>query len=329
MLDVLASSDLDVVRIVGSSAGALNGAAFAAACRAGRREAGAREIVDVWRDEAGFGDVFHLRPRDWLPFRGLADQKKVLGILRDSVKVHPPVRPINLKLIVTTLDGDVDRIGPPPGDPRRGACVDAPAGFDATTYEHVCDFADADFDTDDGLGRVFDAAVASAALPGAFAPYRLPGVGLCIDGGATNNTPIGHALDGELGQRIDAVIVIAPTVELRPPVGDLAGLPLAGHLVDVLINERLYRDLKLAEDLNMALDALDRLVTDGVLDARQLAAVKQALAWQEARRTEIVRIRPLEPVPGDVLSGFWHREQREALIEIGRERAKQVLAAWC
>ena len=329
VLDVLSGADLNVVRIVGSSAGALNGTAFAAACRAGRKRDGASEIVDVWRNDADFGDVFRLRPRDWLPFRGLSDESKVLSLLRDRVKPRPPVAAINLKLIVTSLDGAPARIGPAPGEPPLGGCVGDEGGFDATTHERVCDFADRDFDTDGAIARVFDAAVASAAIPAAFAPYTLADAGACLDGGVTNNTPIGHALDGDLGVKIDSVIVVAPTVELRPPGGATAGLALLSRVIDTLVNERLFRDLQEAEARNVALRALAQLVADGALTADQLVRVQAALGWQDAHVVEIVRIRPLEPLPGDVFSGFRHPEQREAMIEIGRTRAKAVLDVWC
>ena len=29
---------------------------------------------------AGWSDVFHLKPRDWVPFKGLSDQAKLLSL---------------------------------------------------------------------------------------------------------------------------------------------------------------------------------------------------------------------------------------------------------
>src|SRR5262249_11302790 len=148
-----------------------------------------------------------------------------------NIAPSQPVDPaaINLRLIVAALHGCRGTIG------ARAA----------TTFESMRDFTTDDFASAAGLERVFTAAVASAALPLVFAPVEIDGVGPCVDGGAVNNTPMKWALDGPIGDAIDAVVVVSTAVEQRTAAPDLAGLSLlAGHLANMLVEERLYRDLR-------------------------------------------------------------------------------------
>jgi NTE family protein len=311
-LQVLARANVRVARIVAASAGALNGVAIAAGIRAGTFAQMADELVELWANHAGWSDVFHLRPRAWLPFKGLSDQAKLLALLREHVRPATAVHaPINLRIVTAPLAGAIGAIG---GDP-------------ATTYEHVFEYDGAAFDRDDTLAPMFDVAAASASFPGAFAPFELSGIGACIDGGSTNNTPIKYALEDE--PDIEAIIVIAPTVELltaAPDPENRHGVGLLGHVGEILINERLYRDLHDAETVNAQLRRLDALCP-AQLTAAQLAEVKRALGWTQYRVVDVVRIRPLVPLPGSAFSGFRHAGERAEYLELGRQRALAVLHA--
>jgi hypothetical protein len=106
----------------------------------------------------------------------------------------------------------------------------------------------------------------------------------------------------------------------RPPTG----ADLLERLVDVLIHERLYRDLRDAVRVNRRLDALTQLRATGVLDDRQLAAVKQAL--DEPTALEIVQIRPDTELPGNSFSGLFDRKLRERYVDEGRRAAETALA---
>lgn len=308
VLKVLADTDLRVVRIVAASSGALNGTYFASAIRARRPREGAQEIVDLWRDSGGWSDVFRLNLLDILHRRGFSDTSRIRSLLRRSIRpvVSADPAPINLRVIVAPVEGIIGSIGDRP----------------ASTYEHMLEFDGVDFDSAAGLERVFTAAIASSSLPILFTPTHVPGLGDCVDGGAVNNTPIEYALDDPLGQAIDAAIVISPTVALqRFSTRHLHGTRLIGQYIEMLINERLYRDLRHAEQVNATLARLEALQ----LGEGPLAAVKQALGPGHARRLEVVTIRPLEPLPGTTFSGFVRRAQREAYIDIGISRAEQVL----
>lgn len=308
VLQVLADTDLRVVRIVAASSGALSGTYFAAAIRARRTRQAARELAELWRDHGGWQDVLHLSPRGILQRRGFADTSRIRALLRRHIRPVVSADPasINLRLIVSPVAG------------ARGTIGDAPA----TTYEHMLEFDGADFDSQAGLERVFTAAVASSSLPLLFTPTHVPGLGDCVDGGAVNNTPVEYALDDSTGLQIDAAIVVTPTVAVKARgARPLIGGQLLAQYVEMLINERLYRDLRDIERVNRSLARLAALP----LDAGQLAAVKRALGWEHARRLHVVPIRPLAPLPGTTLSGLLHRAERAACIDIGITRAEQVL----
>lgn len=88
-------------------------------------------------------------------------------------------------------------------------------------------------------GRVVDAVMASAAVPGIFPPVRINGQDL-VDGGVANNTPISVAV--HLGAHR---IIVLPTgfacALQRPPVTALAQVL---HALSLLVARQLVRDLE-------------------------------------------------------------------------------------
>jgi NTE family protein len=313
-LQVIAERGIPVRRIVAASSGALNGAVYAAGVRARDERAAAAEMVTLWRDKGDWGDAVHMSLGHFLMGDGIADGKNLLLQLRQHVR--PPRNaeaeraPIDLRILVAPLDG---------GDGAIGTAR-------ATTYERVLAFKDGAFDTRAGLEEVFRAAVASAAFPIVFAPVDVPGVGACLDGGVVNNTPVDYALDGGRDQEVEAVVVISPTPEIVPPhQGPYTGLDLLSQLVDVLINERLYRDLRRAEATNDVLAKLRGVAGARGWDADTVEAIKQTVDLAGKREIPIVRIRPLDTLPGNAFSGFLDRGAREAYLDAGTARAEQVL----
>lgn len=312
VIRALARAGVDIVRIVAASSGALNGTVLAAALRRRDPVAGGETLALLWRDHAEWNEVFHISVRDLVKRDGLSDQKRLIELLHDHVPPSQPADPaeINLRLIVAALHGCRGAIGADP----------------ATTFESVRDFDSADFATTDGLARVFTAAVASAALPMAFAPVEVDALGPCVDGGTVNNTPMKWALDGALGASIDAIVVIATSVAHRVAPPDLDGVfARVGHLISMLIGERLYRDLREAEQVNAALARLDALVQAGAIDAAQLARVKRALGWADRRTVDIIPIRPVAELPGNAFAGFFDADLRREYLDIGYTRGLEVL----
>ena len=88
-------------------------------------------------------------------------------------------------------------------------------------------------------GRVLDAILASAAIPGVLEPVSWEGRAL-MDGGVANNTPISHAV--ELGAERVYVLPTGHACSLdEPPRGALA---MALHAISLLTHRRLIDDIE-------------------------------------------------------------------------------------
>jgi NTE family protein len=314
VIRALADADVKIVRIIASSAGALNGVVLASSVRGKNLRAGAEALHALWRDHATWSEVFHVSLPGLLSRHGISDQKKLIALLEQHMPPSQPDDPadINLRIVVAPLNG-------------RAGSID---GHPATTFESICEFDTTAFASREALADVFAAATASAGLPIVFAPVEVDGLGPCLDGGMVNNTPMKWALDGKVGAEVDAIVVVATSVELATqPAADLGALGMVGHFAEMLIDERLYRDLREAAQVNETIARLDALVDRGVLDAAQRAQVMIALGWTGRRTVEVVQIRPTAALRGTAFSGFFHADIRAEQLEAGFTRGQAVLRA--
>jgi NTE family protein len=302
-LDALIERGVRLSQVVGASSGALNATLLAAGIRAGRARDATQRLIALWRDDARWMRFLHLSLRDLFERSGVSDSKDILQLLGEEVPriATAASSPVRLRIVVAALRGVVREID----------------GRPATTFEGVLSFADRDFDDGAARERIYNAAAASSAFPLLFHPVDVPGLGPCCDGGAVNNTPIQLATQDGL----DEVIVISPYPALFGATPALHGIELASRLVDILIQERVYRDLQLARSTNDDIARVAALVTDGTLSSGQLTAVLRAL---RAKPLRIVTIRPAAELPGNAFAGFLHRDLREEYIDAGRAAALAV-----
>jgi predicted acylesterase/phospholipase RssA len=297
---------LDIRRIAAASSGAVNGAFLASRLRDGSEAAAMPLLEELWIELGEFGRVFDVSPRALAARRGVSTSKKVRRLLETYIPPRAGTRPIDLAIVVTNLDGDVDVVG-----------TDL-----ATTYECCLHFTGDVFDDAGRLDRLYDAVVASAAFPVAFEPAEIQ-LGArhvrCVDGGAVNDTPIKYALGP--GADIERVVVVAsfPRVQKAPPM--LSGMALASHLGDVLVGERLFRDIREAHEVNRALRALERALPIQSLRGRAL----RALGWENKRVVQMLEIRPAEELDGDAFAGFFSKRLREDYVAAGAEAARAAL----
>lgn len=306
--DVKARFGLDFTRVVGASSGALNGTYYAAAIRADDEAFAGRRLAQLWLEHATIGGALDFRLRDVLGEVGLAGVDKLVALLRQEIPPAPGKRPVALRLVVTDSGWHA---------------VPVSSGM-ATTFEQVLDFADADFDAAESLERVYLAAAASAALPFVYAPVTLEVDGRTIrglDGGLVNDTPLDLALSG--APAVDRVFVIVPFPRVRTEPPDLKGLPFAAHVLDIVSEERLLRDLEDAAHVNGVLATLPTLVPDEA----QRAALLDVLGWTGRRVTQVIEIRPDATLPGDALSGFTSRDLRQTYVHAGVDAAQRVIAS--
>lgn len=295
------AAELPICRIIGTSSGALNGALYALGIRAGEEVKAARSLATLWEQSGSWHNALKLDFKEIIERKGLGTAARIRTLMNEAAKGlrSNAGHAIDLQLVTTRLDGDRGSIG-------------AEA---ATTYEHVARFRDSDFDSEGHRARMFETALGSAAFPGMFAPVDVRGIGLCIDGGAVNNTPIRRALgDGT----VERVIVVTAQPLLVPAQGQgLSGLDLVSHFAQILVNERLYRDLRDAESVNHHLAELDALTMAGV-SPEVIAKVKAIFGWKPL---ELVQIRPPDALPGSAFRAFSNESLRREYILAGREAA--------
>jgi NTE family protein len=308
VLEVLAphAERLGVTRVIGASAGALNASLLSIGLRTRSEVQVAQSLVELWSDAATWHNVLELNLRDIWTRTGLATADRVLALLRRASGGLSSLEPrkVSVTLVVTALAGQTKAL----------------QGRPATTFEGALTFADQELDTAPGRERLLQAAVASAAFPGLFAPVDVPGLGPCIDGGAVNNAPVRLALD-EPG--VARIVVVTPEPQSITPPAPLSGVNLVGHIAEILINERVFRDLHTAESVNGYLEKLDALRGDGV-SPEVIERVKGVLGW---RPLELVQIRPERALRGNAFEAFGNHDLRAEYIEAGRSAARDKLRA--
>lgn len=305
-ISVLAKAGLRVRRVVGTSSGALCAAHYARAIRSGTEASAGDELARIWLEEGTLTDGFTVSARGIARLEGISTSAKVLGLLRRHVPPATARVPVDVRLVTTDAAGVSARLAP---------------GREGTTFERVLRYEGTTLDDEPGLESLFSGVAASSALPGAFIPYPLAIDGRpvpCVDGGLTNNTPLKYAIED--APDIDRVFVIVPYPTVLGPPLELRGVSLVAQLVEIMVAERLYRDLREAYSVNATLARLEAEVPDG--EAR--AAALRAFGWSNRRRLEIVEIRPTVPLEGGPFDGFLSRPLREDYVSMGR----QVAESW-
>ena len=203
MLRALYEREVAPDLIVGTSVGAINGAFIASRPPTA---ATAQKLAHVWH-EIGRGQVFPLNPlTGFLGFFGARDHfvsdESLRALIDDNIEfVELEQAPIPFHVIATDLlSGRELRLS---------------------------------------RGDALEAVMASAAIPGVFAPVEWDGRKL-IDGGVSNNAPIAHAI--ELGAERVYVLPTGSACDLPdPPHGALAMLL---HAMSVLVMHRLLVEVE-------------------------------------------------------------------------------------
>jgi predicted acylesterase/phospholipase RssA len=331
VLSELSKRDLSIASVVGTSAGALNAAVYAAGIAYGRTAHAAQVLEELWLEEANWRHVLAPSLIDLVLWRGFSKTWRLEKIVRNALErvaegnaageVTGQAGPrLGLRLIATYLEGQNKKHKENQEQPGKG--VSEP---NMTTYEHAFEFSDQDFMTPEGRDRIAKAATASASFPGLFIPPQLPPApgdehtGHFADGGALNNAPISYALNT---RDADAVIVVSAQPELMPPPESLRGLRLAMHLIDVLVNERLFRDLRRAGRNNVRIEQIEHALQSSHATPEVRDAVLDALGW---RRLEVISVRPAEELPGNAFAGLSCRSLRAGYIESGKAAAQAAL----
>jgi NTE family protein len=207
MLRALYEREIRPDLVVGTSVGAIN-AAFTASRPQVPDTAG--KLAEIWR-WIGRGDVFPLNPvTGFLGFFGARDHLVPDASLRRLLEEHLEFErlqdaAIDLHVIATdVLSGTEMRLS---------------------------------------RGNALEAVMASAAIPGVFAPVPWRGKEL-MDGGVANNAPITHAL--EMGAETVYVLPTGTACDLDEPPHGALGMLL--HSMNLLVMRRLLVEIELLKD---------------------------------------------------------------------------------
>ena len=314
-LSVLAEKGVPVGSVVGTSAGALNAAVFAAGVATGRVKHAARVAEEVWLDHASWSDIVSPSLSELLHGQVPFDAKRIRQMLAEAMgrvldsNVTPDQAPrgdLHLRVVATDLLGHL----------KSEEAVDEPT---QTTFERSFAFTAVDFTSSLGRSRILDCATASATFPLLFAPWKVDGRPY-LDGGAVNNAPISYAIEPFSTRRL--VVVSGQPAEMEPP-SSLGAVGLLPHVVDILINERLFRDLRAARKTNRKLAIVEEALSHPAVPEEVRNQVRSALDWKPL---EIVEIRPLAALDGNAFAGFGSPELRRAYFDEGKRRAESVLS---
>ena len=243
MLRALYERDIAPDLIVGTSAGALNGAYIATRPQATET---ADELADVWR-HLRRGQVFPVNPlTGLLGFLGARDHLVPASGLRRLIERHVECELLEQMPI-----------------PLHVVAVDVTSGEELRL----------------SAGPTLDAVLASAAIPAVLPPVPWDGRAL-MDGGVANNTPISHAI--ELGAERIYVLPTGHACSLdEPPASALAmalhAISLLTHrrLIDDIERHRAdARLIVLPPPCPLGIQPIDfshadQLIERGLCDARQ------------------------------------------------------------
>jgi NTE family protein len=188
MLDALVDAGVSADFVVGSSAGALNGAFFA-----GRPDAsGVRALRTIWEG---------LRGRDIFPFSPIGGLLGALS-LRDHLVDPSPLESLLKRHLPYRALGDA-RL------PVHVVATNVMTGGEVLL----------------STGPVIPAVLASAAIPGVFPPVKI-GDAYLFDGGIASNTPIAAAVG--LGAERIVVLPTGYSCEMKKPPTSALAMALHG-----------------------------------------------------------------------------------------------------
>ena len=298
--------ELKIKTIVATSSGALNATALAAGITSQKVEQAMEALVNTWIDHGSWYNILEFSFSKIISRQGLSNSDRLRRLIKITVEkfVTSDLYPIELKIVLTQLSGHMGFID---GKPN-------------TTFEAVANFSHLDFYNLQRRESIYNAACASAAFPGLFAPVDVPGFGPCYDGGLVNDTPIKYAMES---QNIDRIIVISPSPAISNSIDNFRGLNLAGRFGDIVANERLYRDLLNADKVNHLMRRLKHLRATKELTDEQFKKIENIL--DHKKEIEIVQIRPKRKLEGNSFSGLFKKQLRQDYVNEGIKAAQEII----
>jgi predicted acylesterase/phospholipase RssA len=323
-----------ITRIAGTSAGALNALVYAAGLATGRLELAVHKMKQLWVDDGSWRNTLSFSPRGVLCRQGLSTDEKISKLLFDAVEdilesdepvLTAPNPDLEFRIVATDLEG-----------------FRQPDGV--TTHERGFVFHGRDFEVTEKVYAMVRRAAASAAFPGLFTPVKIsPAVNEerprpYLDGGLCDNAPLSYVLEDDAISQVYVVTSSAGNPE--PDKAVSRGTGMVADIVDILVNERLSRDIESTRKMNRRLGAVRAALagpskvepgpyssdSGGEHDAAVASRVLKAL---DLRHVEVVKVCPNVELVGNVLSGLFDKRLRRSYYEAGQRDAELALkGAW-
>lgn len=188
------------------------------------------------------------------------------------------------------------------------------------------------------FNRLLDVVMASSSFPLAFSPMRLtlPGAkkpGLFIDGGMTDNAPIGKAI--KLDPEVDTVLVVMSTTIVPPPESEPDDiLKIFSRMCEMLAGKFIINNYHQVLKANRRIAALQRIMErdgDGGLkecafneDLAVAAGFRGLADFRKRRVVRLIPIIPSSPLKGDLFAGFRDKKLLRSYIDLGYADALSI-----
>ncbi len=189
------------------------------------------------------------------------------------------------------------------------------------------------------FNRLMDVVFASSSFPLAFSPMRLtlPGTtqtGLFIDGGMTDNAPIGKAI--KMDPEVDTVLVVMSTTIVPVPESEPDDiLKIFSRMCEMLAGKFIINNYHQVLKCNQRIAALQRLMERDVTGGYKDSAFNRDLAvaagfagmedFQSRRIVKLIPIIPSTPLKGDLFAGFRDKKLLKSYIDLGTADALAVI----
>lgn len=181
---------------------------------------------------------------------------------------------------------------------------------------------------------------ASSSFPGVFPPVPLMHQGKIdwfTDGGLTKNAPFGRAI--KLDPRVRTIFLSSCMPITQATSGRIDNLlTIVDQVYKIILNKDLANDFRKIQQINERIEKLHRLLErdaeGGFLDNDynrtliDLAGFRSLQAFQKMRTVEIVIIEPTVDLDGDPFAGLYRNDRlqlMERYIEQGYEAAKLAI----
>ena len=181
------------------------------------------------------------------------------------------------------------------------------------------------------FNRLLDIVMASSSFPLAFSPMRLtlPGAtkpGLFIDGGMTDNAPIGKAI--KMDAEVDTILVVMSTTIVPPPEGEPDDiLKIFSRMMEMLAGKFIINNYHQVLKANRRIAALQRIMerdatgemreSDFNEDLAVAAGFKGMADFRTRRVVRLIPIIPSTPLKGDLFAGFRDKKLLKSYVDLG------------